>query len=459
MKYRVERDALGDVKVPSNAYYGSETMRAIGNFNISGIKIQSEFICSYSIIKSAAAVANHEIGKLDKKRKDAIVAACDEVLRGSLSDQFFLDIFQAGAGTSTNMNLNEVIANRAIELLGGKKGNYSIIHPNDHVNMSQSTNDTYHTAIHISSYLSAKQNLLPAILNLANAFRSKSKEFADVIKIGRTHLQDAVPITFGDELSGYSESLYKAHLNVKDAIDTFLELPLGGTAVGNGINTGKGYSSKAIREINKMLGEKFYPAKNIFAVMQNQQEEIAVSNALSELAVLLGKISNDMRLLSSGPRAGICELILPEVQPGSSIMPGKINPSIAEMMNMICFQTIGNSTTIREAGSSGQLELNVFMPIISYNLLLSINILSRGMNTFADKCIRGIKINNPVIKKHLDDDLSMATALAPYIGYGKAAEVARKAYLENKSIFEMALKMRVMDEKRLKNILDPKKFV
>jgi fumarate hydratase class II len=459
MRYRAEKDAIGEVKVPSDAYYGSETVRSLENFNISGISIQSEFIRSYAIIKISAALANHSIGKLDNKRKDAIVAACDEILRGSLSDQFFLDIFQAGAGTSTNMNVNEVIANRAIEIIGGKKGDYSIMHPNDHVNMSQSTNDTYHTAIHISSYISAKENLLPAILHLSNAFQSKSREFEDVIKVGRTHLQDAVPIRLSDEFSGYAGILRKAHDNISNAIKLFLELPLGGTAVGSGINAGKGYSTKAIHEINRMLGDKFYPSKNIYAVMQNQHEEIVVSDALAELATLLGKIANDLRFLSSGPRAGICELILPEVQPGSSIMPGKINPSMAEMMNMVCFQAIGNATTVREAGSAGQLELNVFMPIISYNLLFSINILSKGMHSFADRCIAGIKINKAMIKKHLDNDLSMATALVPYIGYEKAAEIARKAYLENKSIFEIALGMHVMDGKKLKHVLDPERFI
>ncbi len=458
MMHRKETDVLGTVEVPENAYYGSETERAVENFRISGLRIQEGFISAYALLKRAAAEANMKAGSLDKKKGRMIVRSADEVMSGKLRDQFVIDVFQAGAGTSTNMNVNEVIANRAIELLGGKKGEYEIVHPNDHVNMSQSTNDTYHTVMRIAAHTSAK-NLLHAMWKLSSRLGEKALVFRDIIKVGRTHLQDAVPMKLGQEFSGYNGMVIEAIETLEHAMDALLEVPIGGTALGTGMNASRGYKEDILKEIRKGTGEKFRASRHIFADMQGQVAELRLNGALETIAISVNKIANDFRILGSGPRAGIGELLLPEVQPGSSIMPGKINPSMAEMLNMVCFQVLGNCATVKEAANAGQLELNVFMPVIAYNLLFSMGILTNGITAFSEKCVRGVKAEHETIRRHLEMDLSMATALAPHIGYSKAAKIARKAYEEGKSVKEVCIIMKIMDRETLDRILDPKNNV
>ncbi|MCL5680020.1 MAG: aspartate ammonia-lyase [Candidatus Marsarchaeota archaeon] len=455
MAYRTEHDVLGNIKINADAYYGSETERARQNFPISGIRVQDEFIRAYAVLKAAAAMANIKAGKLDKKRGNAIIKAASHIADGNLMDQFVLDVFQAGAGTSTNMNLNEVIANKAIEMLHGKKGDYKLVHPNDHVNMSQSTNDTYHCVIRISSYDYIGKWLIPALENLEKSLEVKSSEFKDIYKIGRTHLQDAVPMTLGQEFSGYAGSVRHVKDELKRAIESMLELPLGGTAIGTELNTPKHYKEYAIKELDRLTGHKFYLSKNIFAAMQSEHAELEVANALDDVAIAVNRIANDIRLLGSGPRAGLNELVLPAVQPGSSIMPGKINPSMAEMLNMVCFNVMGSMHAVREAANAGQLELNVFMPVIAYNMLFSVKILSNGINAFNSLCIIGIKPNKKEIKRNLEMDTSLVTALSPYIGYSKAAEIAVKAYNEGKSIKQVCMELNIMEKGKLERILDP----
>ncbi|BCS91135.1 MAG: fumarate hydratase class II [Candidatus Micrarchaeota archaeon] len=456
--YRIENDALGAVKVPKDAYYGSETQRALDNFKISNIKVSKRFIYYYALLKKAAAMANHDAGRLDDERFNYIIKAIGLILKGRYEDQFNLDIFQAGAGTNTNMNLNEVIANIALELANKSKGDYSYIHPNDHVNMSQSTNDTYHTAIHIAAYMESEA-LAKALEALIESIRKKEEEFKDIIKLGRTHLQDAVPLRLSQELSGFEGSLRYALDRLSYSREHLLYIPIGGTAVGTGINTSKDYKKNFIKHINDLTGARFKEAEFIFAQMSNLLEDLDMADALDVIATSLNKIANDIRLLNSGPRGGIAELIIPEVQPGSSIMPGKVNPSIAEMLNMVCYQIFGIRSTVHYAANNAQLQLDVFMPIVSFNLLFGIEILKNAALTFKDKLIEGMKPNLVNIKKHLDEDLSIATALSPYIGYAKAAEIARKAYLENKSVKQVCLEEHIMDEKKLDEILDPSKHV
>lgn len=458
-KYRTEGDFLGKVKVPSAAYYGSETERARELFQISGLHVRKEFIRTYAIVKRSAALANMKVGKLDKKRGTAIVKACDEIISGKLMDQFDLDIFQAGAGTNTNMNVNEVIANRAIERLGGRKGNYRLIHPNDHVNMSQSTNDTYPAAMHISTYLALKERLLPALELLKKMMRRKAMEFAAIPKIGRTHLQDAVPLFLGDEFAGYEAAVERQLEHIKRSAETLLPLSLGGTAVGTGIEASRDYSRAVIEEINRFTKVRFRLARNFFDIQQSSNEEEWVGSALKDLAIALNKIANDLRLMSSGPVAGFSDLVLPPVMPGSSIMPGKINPSVPEMLNMVCFDVIGKSTTIEHAIEGGQLELNVYMPLISQNLLASIDIMSRAIDVFTKKCVSGIKANEARMSENLERDLSIATALAPYIGYAEASEIAKRARKEGKTVKEVALERKILPRRELDRILDPKRMI
>jgi len=459
MRYRKELDVLGKVKVPSDAYYGSETQRAIDNFPISGMRMPKEFIRAYVMIKKSSAIANSKLGRLDAAKGAAIIRACNEILSGKLWDQFVVDIFQAGAGTNTNMNVNEVIANRAIEILGGKKGDYRIVHPNDHVNMSQSTNDTFHSAIRVSAYLALREKLAPALAALEKSLKRKSAEFAGIVKTGRTHLQDAVPITLGQEFSAYAAAAGKARDALLRSSEVFLEIPAGGTAVGTGINAPANFSREMLAALNRETGARFRKPKNMFYAMQNQIDEMALGELLGQTAVGLGKIANDLRLLSSGPYGGINEIVLPAVQPGSSIMPGKINPSVPEMLNMVCFQVIGNSTAIRWAANAGQLELNVFMPIIAFNLLFSIEILTNAVKVFEKRCVRGIRANLDAINRNLYNNLALATALSPYVGYAKASLIAKRAYKEGKGIIDVCMEMKLMDRKKLRSILDPKKMV
>lgn len=456
MQYRIERDVLGEVRVPKDAYWGPETQRALNNFDVSGVKMPLEVIMAYAMLKKAAAKANTKDGKLDAKRAAAISKACDQILMHRLDDQFRIDIFQAGAGTCTNMNVNEVIANRAIEFLGGRKGDYKRVNPNDHVNMSQSTNDTMPSTVHIATYLEINR-LLKSLSGLEKALDRKSKEFRTIVKTGRTHLQDAVPMTLGQEFSGYKWAVANTTKMLIDAQKRLLEIPLGGTAVGTGINADEKYSRYALAELNRITGARFRISKNRFAMMQQRLEELAVADALKEVAVGISKIANDLRLLASGPRSAIGEITLPDIMPGSSIMPGKINPSMPEMMNMVCQEVIGNCTTVTEAAGAAQLEINVYTPVIVHNLIFSTKILSRGVDLFTDRCINGIKANRDRISAELEMDLSLSTALSPYIGYAKASEIARRAFRENKSVKQVCMEMGILDKKTLERVLDPKR--
>lgn len=455
VRYRVERDFLGPVKVPGNAYYGVETERARKNFQISGITVPLEFIRAYALIKRSAAKANMKEGKLDRRIGGAVVMACSEVMAGKLADQFIVDVFQAGAGTSTNMNVNEVVANRAIELLGGSKGDYKLVHPNDHVNMSQSTNDSYHAAIHVATYMAVRGGLLPALSGLEKTLHAKSVQFSKIVKIGRTHLQDAVPIALGQEFSGYEHAISEAADRLKISCNSLLALPLGGTAVGTGIETKREYPRDVVTELNRATKCRFKVAENFFSMQQNQNEERWASAALAGVAITVGKIANDLRLLSSGPVAGLGDITLPAVQPGSSIMPGKVNPSMAEMMNMVCFEVLGKDTAVEHAAAGGQLELNVFMPLVAYNLLYSSAILSNGISAFTERCVSGIRANTERISYYLEKDISLATALAPYIGYSKASEIANEARRSGRTVKEVCIDRKIMPRDQLDKILDP----
>ena len=455
-RYRAEKDFLGRKDVPADAYYGIETQRAVDNFPISGTAVPPDFIKAYAIVKRSAAIANMKLNKLDSVRGRAIVKACDEVIAGKHSGQFPVDIFQAGAGTNTNMNLNEVIANRALEIMGRRKGDYKHVHPNDHVNMSQSTNDTFPSAMHISVYAALKDSLIPRLWRLQRTLEKKAGEFANVIKVGRTHLQDAVPMTLGQEFSGYASAVERSAGNLERAADALLQLPLGGTAVGTGIEASRRYSSIVISEVNKYTGMKFRAGKNLFDLQQNELEEIVVSSALRDLAVVLSKVCNDLRLLASGPNAGFGEIVLPAVQPGSSIMPGKVNPSVLEMYNMVCFDVIGKDATIAYAAESGQLELNVFMPVIAFTLITAIDRLSRATDVLVKRCISGIKANEKEMKEQVEHDVTVVTALAPYIGYSKAASIAKRAKREGKSVRQVCLEMKVMTKADLDKVLNPR---
>ncbi len=457
MKPRKEKDSLGQVKVPESAYHGAQTQRAVENFPISGLKINSVFIDAYAQIKKAAALTNAELGVLDKTIARAIAKAADEILSGKLKENFVVDIFQAGAGTSFNMNTNEVLANRTIEILGGKKGDYNKVSPNDHVNMAQSTNDTYPTAMRISSLLILKR-LLPVIKNFEKTLLRKSKEFNKVIKSGRTHLQDASPITLGQEFSGYAETMHKHYELISGTQKHLAELGLGGTAVGTGLNTHVKYKTLVVRKLSLFTGLKLKPVKNYFDAMQSMLPFTELSSALKNFTVDLSRISSDIRLLASGPTTGFGEIILPAVQPGSSIMPGKVNPSMAEMMNMVCFQVMGNDVTVTLASQAGQLELNVMMPVIIYNLLWSIEILKNGLHEFDKRCVSGIKADKKKCREYAEGSISIVTALNPIIGYMRAAEIAKEAVRTGRSIIEVIKEKKILSEKELKRVLDLKKL-
>ena len=456
--YRIEKDFLGEVRVPKDAYYGVQTLRAVNNFPISGLILPREFIRAQGIIKYSAAKANMKLGLLDAKIGEAIASAAIEVMEGELDDSFVVDVFQAGAGTSQNMNANEVIANRALEIIGLPRGNYKIVHPNDHVNMAQSTNDTIHVAIHIAAYESVTKKLVPALEKLRDSLSLKVKEFADIVKIGRTHLQDAVPITLGQEFSGYESMISHGIDRVKRSASSLRELNFGGTAVGTGLNAHPKFTELAIGEVNSLTRLDFRRADNMFESTQNLDACVEMSSSLKTLAVSFTKIANDLRLLSSGPAAGLGEIILPSVQPGSSIMPGKVNPSIAEMFNMVSFQMIGNDLTVTMAGQAGQLELNVMMPVVAWNLLSSIQIVSNASVVFAEKCVQGIEANEEVCKRYAEMSSALATALSPKIGYEKAAEIAKKSVATKRSILEIAEESTSLTKAELAKILDVKRM-
>jgi len=458
MKTRIEIDPLGEKAIPETAYYGIQTLRATENFPVSGIKAPLAFIRAYVLVKKAAALANAKVGGLDQKTAKAIVQACDEILADKLLDQFVVDVFQAGAGTSFNMNVNEVVANRALEILGKEKGDYKTVSPNDHVNMAQSTNDTFPTAIHVA-VLMALQPLLQELDSLAEAFEELSKKHGKTLKSGRTHLQDAVPVTIGQEFSAYASELRNACDQLKERQKQLYELALGGTAAGTGANTHPQYKQLAIAELQKMTGFPLKPAKNTFEALQSCRPVQAVSSALKELALELIRVANDLRLLSSGPTTGLAEIVLPPVQPGSSIMPGKVNPVMAECLDMVAFQVVGNDLTVSFAVQAGQLELNVMTPVIMYNVLFSIELLTNYLPVFRKKCVEGIAVDEKRCAEYLEKNPALATFLSPHIGYLEASKIAKQALEEGRSVKEIALEKGLLKPEELEKIFDPKRLL
>ena len=454
MDTRVERDPLGEVRVPEGAYYGAQTQRAVENFPISGFRPPTPLVIATVLIKQACARANAALGRLDAEVADAIVKAADEILNGELRDHFVVDIYQAGAGTSHNMNTNEVLANRASEILGEPKGTYKKVHPNDHVNMGQSTNDVFPTATRLSILI-----VLPYTLEmgsrLATALQKKSEEFAHVLKTGRTHLQDAVPITLGQEFSGYADNIGHATAELARSADSLHELNLGATAVGTGLNAGDDFTKQSIENLAEATKLRVMPARNRFRVTQSMGDVLNYSGALRRLAVEVDKVASDLRLLSSGPRAGLAEIQLPPVQPGSSIMPGKVNPVIPEAMAMVCAQVIGNDTTITIAGQSGNFQLNVMLPVVALNLLQSIEILANASRLLADKSIAGFKVREDKIKEALARNPILVTALNAVIGYDKGAATAKQAYKEGRPILDVAMETTGLPKAKLQELLDP----
>ncbi len=438
---RKEKDALGEVLVPQDKYYGAQTQRALQNFKIGNQQFPLEFIRAHALVKKAAARVNKNLGELEPSIAEAIEKAADEIIAGKWIDQFPLVIWQSGSGTQFNMNVNEVIANRAIEILGGTIGSKKPVHPNDHVNRSQSTNDTVPTSMHIAAVLALKYNLHGALVALEKALNDKAKEFKDIIKIGRTHLQDATPITLGQEFSGYAAQIKLAHEAIACTLKGLSELPIGGTAVGTGLNTKRGFDEQMVQEISAMTGHEFKVARNKFAALAGHEPLVALSGALKTLAAALMKIANDIRWLASGPRSGLAELILPANEPGSSIMPGKINPTQCEMVTQVVCQIYGNDTTVSMAASQGNFELNVFKPVIIYNILQSIELLADTCRSFEEKAIQGIKAHHKNLKKNLENSLMLVTALNKHIGYDKAAEIALKALNEDKTLKQAALEL------------------
>ncbi len=454
-KYRIETDSLGEIKVPASAYYGAQTQRAYENFAISGYRMPREFIRALGIIKRAAAEANMRLGLLDKVIGRAIVQAANEVIEGKFDHDFIVDVYQTGSGTSTNMNANEIIANRAIEILGEKIGSKSPVHPNDHVNMGQSSNDVIPSAIHIAALESIDRNLLPALQALQQALEAKSREFDDVVKIGRTHLQDAVPMRLGQEFSGYASQIAHGVQRIMNAKMNLRELALGGTAIGTGLNTHKKFAELAIKKISYYTGIPFCYNVNRFEALASRDAVVELSGQLKTVAVSLMKIANDLRWLSSGPRCGIGEITLPALQPGSSIMPGKINPVIPESVMMICATVIGNDTAITIGGQHGNFELNVMMPMMAHHLLESIRLLSHGARNLVDRCIQGIVANRERASALVENSLAMVTALVPKIGYDAAAKIAQQAYATGKTIRQVALELHLLPEDELTRLLDP----
>jgi aspartate ammonia-lyase len=458
MGTRTEIDSLGEKNIPKNAYYGIQTLRATENFPVSGIKAPTVFIKAYVLVKKAAALANTQVGWLDPKMEKAIVQACDEILAGKFLNQFVVDVYQAGAGTSFNMNVNEVIANRTLEILGKAKGDYKTVSPNDHVNMAQSTNDTFPTALHVA-VLMALQPLLLEIDDLADAFEEQSKKHANTLKSGRTHLQDAVPVTIGQEFGAYASALRNARDQLSDRQKHLCEVALGGTATGTGANTHPRFKRIAIAELRRMTGFPLKPAKNAFEALQSCRDVQAVSSALKELALELIRIANDLRLLSSGPTTGLSEVELPAVQPGSSIMPGKVNPVMAECLNMVAFQVIGNDLTISFAVQAGQLELNVMTPVIMHNVLFSIQLLTNYLPIFRRKCVKGITVDKKRCAMYLEKNPALATLLSPSIGYLEASKIAKQALEQGRSVKEVALEKGLLKPEELEKIFNTKKLL
>tara|TARA_B100001996_G_scaffold360558_1_gene326649 strand:+ start:40 stop:1428 length:1389 start_codon:yes stop_codon:yes gene_type:complete len=458
MKQRKEFDSIGEINVPADKYWGASTERSNKYFNIGKILVNPSIIRSIAIIKRSAAKVHSKNNVIPNKISNAIVKASNEIISGKLENNFPLKVWQTGSGTQTNMNVNEVIANRAIEILGGKKGTKKPVHPNDHVNKSQSTNDVFPTAMHMSVATETIKKLIPNMQLLEKTLRKKSNEFKNIVKIGRTHLQDATPLTLGQEFSGYQVQIKKSIERIKYCLKDILFLAQGGTAVGTGINTKKNFDKKIVKEISKYCKIPFKPAENKFAELAAHDAIVNFSGALNSSAVALMKISNDIRFLGSGPRAGYGELILPANEPGSSIMPGKINPTQCEAVTMVCAKVIGNHTGITIAGSHGHFELNVFKPLIAYNILQSIDIMGDSIKNFNAYCVKGIKANKNKIKEHLDNSLMLVTALVPKVGYDNAAKIAKKALKNNTKLKHEALKTKLITEKEYDKIINPKKM-
>jgi fumarate hydratase class II len=454
---RTERDSMGEMPVPADAYYGASTARAVENFPISNLRFSREFIAALGLIKWAAAEVNFKLGLLDERRCTLLQQAAQEVIDAKLDDQFVIDIFQTGSGTSTNMNANEVIASRANELAGGKRGGKEPVHPNDHVNMQQSSNDVIPTAIHVAAALGINRSLIPALDHLAAALEAKAEQFDDVIKIGRTHLQDATPIRLGQELSGYAAQARLSSMRAHKAVNALRELPLGGTAVGTGINSHPAYAALAIAAIAHKTGIDFVEAKNHFEAQAAKDGVVETSGQLKTIAVSLTKIANDIRWLASGPRCGLGEISIPATQPGSSIMPGKVNPVMSEMVLQVGAQVIGNDAAIAFAGSGlgSTFELNVMMPVMAHNLLESIQILSRAAKVFADRCVAGLEASPERTAAMVEQSLAMCTTLAPKIGYDKAAEIAKESFKTGKTVREIAREKKLLPEDELSKTLDP----
>lgn len=443
--YRVESDTMGSVQVPSDAYYGAQSARSLVNFNIGHETFPREFIRAFGILKKAAAIINAQSGGLNQDTADLIVTAADDVIRGDLDDHFPLRVWQTGSGTQTNMNVNEVISNRAIAIAGGEIGSKTPVHPNDDVNKSQSSNDTFPTAMHISAAIQINEQLLPAIDALRATFQKKQAEFNDVVKIGRTHLMDATPLTLGQEFSGYVTQLSNAYQRIQDTLSGLYELALGGTAVGTGLNTPPNFSTETAQKIAELTGYPFVTAPNKFEALSSHDAMVATSGALKTLAGACFKIANDIRWSASGPRCGIGELIIPSNEPGSSIMPGKVNPTQSEALTMIAVQVMGNDATIGFAGASGNFQLNVFNPVIIHNLLQSIRLLADGIQSFNHHCAVGIEPNRVAIDHNLNRSLMLVTALNPHIGYDQAAAIAKKAHTEGTTLKDAALALKLVD--------------
>jgi len=459
MKYRIEKDTMGEVKVPYDSYYGAQTQRSFNNFKIGVEKMPPELIKAFAMLKRAVAKVNNDLKKLDDKKAKAIIQASDEIIDGKLADEFPLAIWQTGSGTQTNMNLNEVIANRATEILGGDFKKEKLIHPNDHVNMGQSSNDTFPSAMHIVAVLEITDKLLPSLKKLKDSFLAKEKEFANIVKIGRTHLQDATPLTLGQEFSGYRSMLEHSYSQIEKSLDDLRELALGGTAVGTGINAHPKQGKLVADELIKISGKKFITAPNKFHSLTSYDGIVFASGALKALASNLMKIANDIRLLASGPRCGIGEINIPENEPGSSIMPGKVNPTQCEAITMVAVQVHGNDTTIGFAASQGNFELNVYKPVIIYNFLQSVRLLTDAMDSFREHCVEGITANTEKIEDNLNNSLMLVTALNPYIGYEKSAEVAKNAFKNNITLKESAIELNLLTSDEFDKYVIPEDMV
>jgi fumarate hydratase class II len=459
MEFRIETDSMGQIKVPKDKYYGAQTARSLMNFKIGGDKFPRELIRAFGILKKAAALTNNELGILPVEKADLIVKAADEVIEGKLDDHFPLVVWQTGSGTQTNMNANEVISNRAIEISGGIPGSKKPVHPNDDVNKAQSSNDTFPTAMHIAAVEEIQRRLIPMLTKLRDTLADKSTEFKSIIKIGRTHLMDAVPLTLGQEFSGYVQMLNNGLERIDAALPRLYELALGGTAVGTGLNTHPLFAKKAAEKISEITGKPFVSARNKFEALATHDALVEFHGVLKTLAASLMKIANDIRWLGSGPRCGLGEIHLPENEPGSSIMPGKVNPTQSEAMTMVCCQVFGNDVAVNFGGASGNFELNVFKPVIIFNVLNSIRLISDACESFTDNCVVGIEANEINIKKHLENSLMLVTALNPHIGYDNAAKVAKKAHAENKTLKEAAIELGLLTSEKFDEVVRPEKMI